>query len=122
MILTNNVPILFDITEARTNDIIWAKTVEIEQGVIYVADRGYTDYNWCFDINSKGAFWVTRLKRDAKLEELTELKKNMNYLIQFLLLEKNSNVLLSEIYKDEYDLYNPKKLIAFLFFITKFYE
>ena len=72
--LTNNVPILFDITGARTNDITWVKTTEIKQGVTYVADRGYTDYNWWFDINSKGAFFVTRLKRDAKIKELTELQ------------------------------------------------
>ena len=72
--LTNKVPVLFDITGARTNDITWAKTTEIKLGVTYVADRGYTDYNWWFDINSKGAFFVTRLKRDAKIKELTELK------------------------------------------------
>lgn len=72
--LTNKIPILFDITGARTNDITWAKTTEIKQGVTYVADRGYTDYNWWFDINLKGAFFVTRLKRDAKIKELTELQ------------------------------------------------
>ena len=76
--LTNNVPILFDITGARTNDITWAKTTEIKQGVTYVADRGYTDYNWWFDINSKGAFFVTRLKRDAKIKEITELQSITN--------------------------------------------
>ncbi len=76
--LTNKVPVLFDITGARTNDITWAKTTEVKQGVTYVADRGYTDYNWWFDINSKGAFFVTRLKKDAKIKELTELQTITN--------------------------------------------
>ena len=40
----------------------------------YVADRGYTDYNWWFEINSAGAFFVTRLKKDAKIKELTTIQ------------------------------------------------
>lgn len=72
--LTNKVPVYFDITGARTNDITWAKTVEIKNGVTYVADRGYTDYNWWFEINSAGAFFVTRLKKDAKIKELTTIQ------------------------------------------------
>ena len=74
--LTNRYPILFDITGARTNDINWAKTIKIEKGTTYVADRGYTDYNWWFDINLQGGFFVTRLKRDAKIREITELQSN----------------------------------------------
>ena len=74
--LTNRYPILFDITGARTNDINWAKTIKIEKGTTYVADRGYTDYNWWFDINLQGGFFVTRLKRDARIREITELQSN----------------------------------------------
>lgn len=72
--LTNNTPVLFDITGARTNDITWAKKFELEQGVTYIADRGYTDYNWWYEITSKGSFFVTRLKKDAKIENLTEIQ------------------------------------------------
>lgn len=72
--LTNKVPVFFDITGARTNDITWAKTVEIKKGVTYVADRGYTDYNWWFNIDTAGAFFITRLKKDAKIKELTRLQ------------------------------------------------
>ena len=72
--LKNKVPILFDITGARTSDISWAKAIKIEKGVTYVCDRGYTDYNWWFDINTKNAFFVTRLRKDAKIENLTELQ------------------------------------------------
>ena len=72
--LTNKTPILFDITGARTNDITWSKSINLEKGITYVMDRGYTDYNWWFDINEKSSFFVTRLKKDAKIENLTELR------------------------------------------------
>lgn len=72
--LTNKTPILFDITGARTNDITWSKSINLEKGITYVMDRGYTDYNWWFEINKKGSFFVTRLKKDAKIENLTELR------------------------------------------------
>lgn len=74
--LTNKIPILFDITGARTNDITWAKNnLTLENGVTYVADKGYTDYNWWYEINKAGAYFVTRLKRDAKIKNLTDEQK-----------------------------------------------
>ena len=76
--LTNKTPILFDITGARTNDITWSKSINLEKGITYVMDRGYTDYNWWFEINKKGSFFVTRLKKDAKIENLTELRSTNN--------------------------------------------
>ena len=54
--LTNKTPILFDITGARTNDITWAKEITIEKGITYIVDKGYTDYNWWYEINRKEAF------------------------------------------------------------------
>ena len=73
--LTNETPIYFDITGARTNDITWAKNnLKIEKGITYIADRGYTDYNFWYEINEKGAFFVTRLKKDAKIENITEIQ------------------------------------------------
>lgn len=75
--LTNETPIYFDITGARTNDITWAKNnIEIEKGITYVADRGYTDYNFWYEINESGAFFVTRLKKDARIENITEIQSN----------------------------------------------
>lgn len=76
--LTNKTPILFDITGARTNDITWSKSIKLEKGITYIMDRGYTDYNWWFEINEKSSFFVTRLKKDAKIENLTELRSTNN--------------------------------------------
>lgn len=60
--LTNKIPILFDITWAKNN-------LTLENGVTYVADKGYTDYNWWYEINKAGAYFVTRLKKDAKIKK-----------------------------------------------------
>ena len=76
--LTNKTPIFFDITGARTNDITWSKSIKLEKGITYIMDRGYTDYNWWFEINEKSSFFVTRLKKDAKIENLTELRSTNN--------------------------------------------
>ena len=73
--LTNRTPLIFDITGARTNDITWAKEISIEKGITYVVDKGYTDYNWWYEINRKEAFFVTRLKGNAQIKNLTELQK-----------------------------------------------
>lgn len=89
--LTNRYPILFDITGARTNDINWAKTIKIEKGTTYVADRGYTDYNWWFDINLQGGFFVTRLKRDARIREITELQSNSDGICSQLFVLTNKH-------------------------------
>ena len=72
--LTNDTPVYFDITGARTNDITKAKEIRIDKGVTYVADKGYTDYNWWYEINDKEAFFVTRLKNKAKIEDITEIR------------------------------------------------
>lgn len=70
--LDNNIPTYFEITGARTNDINVARNLELKQGATYVADKGYTDYNWWYKINQTGAFFVTRLKNNAQIKNLTE--------------------------------------------------
>ena len=73
--LTNNMPIYFDITGARCNDINFAREeIEIKKGAAYICDKGYTDYNWWNEINEKGAFFVTRLKKNARIEPISTLQ------------------------------------------------
>lgn len=76
--LTNETPVYFDITGAKTNDIIKAKEIEMEKGVTYIFDKGYTDYNYWYDINEAGAVFVTRLKTNAKIEDIGELESSEN--------------------------------------------
>lgn len=87
--LTNETPVYFDITGARTNDITKAKEIEIEKGVTYVADKGYTDYNWRYEINDKEAFFVTRLKNKAKIEDITELQSATEGISSQLFVQTN---------------------------------
>lgn len=73
--LNDKMPTIFEITGARTNDITWAKkNIEIQQGCTYVMDKGYTDYNWWYEINNQGAYFVTRLKKDARIKDIGELQ------------------------------------------------
>lgn len=89
--LENNLPVYFDITGARTNDINVAKTLEIEKDKTYVIDKGYTDYNWWREINEKGGYFVTRLKRNAKIKNIGEIQKSSEEVSSqfFVLTNKN---------------------------------
>ena len=46
-----------------------------------IYDRGYNDYQWFFDLNKKGVYFVTRLKRNAKYRvlERREINKKRNH-------------------------------------------
>lgn len=60
------------ITGQNVNDITQARQLHIEPGATYVFDRGYCHYNWWHEINQTPARWVTRFKRDARLNYLAE--------------------------------------------------
>ncbi|RON11475.1 hypothetical protein BK659_01325 [Pseudomonas brassicacearum] len=41
----------------------------------YVFDKGYCDYNWWHQIDQVGAFFVTRLKKNANVEHVENIRK-----------------------------------------------
>lgn len=47
------------------NDATMGKQWPIVKDTIYVFDKGYYDYNWWWSIHKKGAYFVTRLKKNA---------------------------------------------------------
>jgi putative transposase len=55
------------ITKARVNDVTEGCKLPIETGATYVFDKGYCKYNWWHSIDQKGAVFVTRFRRDARL-------------------------------------------------------
>ena len=63
-------PCLADITPSSLNDIAHGREIALESGAKYVFDKGYCDYGWWQKINEAGAFFVTRLKRNAAVEVL----------------------------------------------------
>lgn len=63
------------ITDANVNDITAAEQmIDPEQGATYVFDKGYNDYNWWHKIHSHGAYFVTRLKKNAGVEVVKQRK------------------------------------------------
>jgi Transposase DDE domain/Domain of unknown function (DUF4372) len=65
-----SVPIHAIMTKAKDHDVKIAKKFDIEKNQIYVFDRGYNDYNYFYKIHKNMAFFVTRLKKNAKFRVL----------------------------------------------------
>lgn len=65
-------PVEAKITAANVNDIEHGRTIALESGATYVFDKGYCDYNWWHRIDQRGAFFVTRFKRNAGLRLVEE--------------------------------------------------
>ena len=64
-------PVHQSITAANVNDVEEGRRLLIEPGATYVFDKGYCDYGWWSRINSQGARFVTRLKKNGavRIEE-----------------------------------------------------
>ena len=59
-------PEFVSITEGKTGDIEVGRTLQFPKGSIVAIDRGYNDYAWFNTLTTKGIFFVTRLKSNAK--------------------------------------------------------
>ena len=70
--LNERAPLAQGISAANLNDIHYAHTLSIEPGAIYVFDKGYCDYHWWARIHCSKARFVTRFKRNAKLQVLED--------------------------------------------------
>jgi len=62
-----SVPVQAIMTNAKVHDVTVAKRITIEKGKIYVFDRGYNKYEYWHKIHENEAFFVTRLKKNAKI-------------------------------------------------------
>ncbi|OGI18389.1 MAG: hypothetical protein A2287_08070 [Candidatus Melainabacteria bacterium RIFOXYA12_FULL_32_12] len=71
---SENIPTYFEITSPKVNDIVEGRKIDIQKGSTYVFDKGYTDYNWYYEIEKSGAYFVTRLKKNAKTESIGEIQ------------------------------------------------
>lgn len=63
-------PCTAKVTRSTVNDLEYGREVEIEADAKYVFDKGYCDYNWWYRIDQAGAWFVTRLKRNAAVRVL----------------------------------------------------
>jgi IS4 transposase len=67
-------PVRFAVTAARINDIVEAKAMPIEAGVTYAFDLGFYDFGWWAEIDTAGAKFVTRLKKNTRTTVLQTRK------------------------------------------------
>lgn len=59
------IPSFATITEGKTTDIEIGRTVHFPKGSIVAIDKGYVDYKWFKELNLKGIFFVTRMRKNA---------------------------------------------------------
>jgi len=59
-------PEFVTISDGRCADITAGRKLNFPKGSIIAMDRGYVDYGWFKQLNDKGIYFVTRLKRNAK--------------------------------------------------------
>ena len=90
--LTNTIPTYFEFSGARTNDIEVGKMIDIQKGCTYIFDKGYMDFNWWSDIDDKGSYFVSRLKRNNAIIELTELQVQNEIISSQLIKLKNKHL------------------------------
>ncbi len=65
-------PLAQAITAPNVNDIEYARTLSIEPQHVYVFDKAYCHYRWWWHIQQSGARFVTRLKRNVRVQVLQE--------------------------------------------------
>ena len=59
-------PEFVTITEGKDHDITVGRTLEFPKGSVVAVDKGYNDYAWYNQLTTKGIFFVTRIKKNAK--------------------------------------------------------
>lgn len=63
-------PVHFALEGVKTSEMTVARRFQIAPGATYVFDKGYTDYGWWQDIVGAKAFFVTRLKTNARRRDI----------------------------------------------------
>ena len=60
------IPAFASITDAKTSDLVYARTLKLPSGSIIAADRAYVDFAWLYSLNMRRNYLVTRLKKNIK--------------------------------------------------------
>jgi len=60
------IPSFVTITDGKCHDVTAGRALQLPTDSIVVMDRAYIDYSWFNALNSKGIFFVTRQKRNAR--------------------------------------------------------
>ena len=60
-----HLPAFVTVTSGKTSDIEAGRTLNVAKGSIVVFDKGYTDYQWFKQLDNKGIYFITRVRRNA---------------------------------------------------------
>jgi hypothetical protein len=74
--LNSKLPSCVTVTDANTYELEVARQLDFAPGSIVVFDRGLTDFNWYHQLNERGYFFITRLKRKANFRVMTNRKQS----------------------------------------------
>lgn len=66
-------PARAEVTPDNVNDIEPAKALKIEPGMTYVFDLAYYSFDWWAELDAAGCRFVTRLKKNTKIEVNADL-------------------------------------------------
>lgn len=74
--LNRDIPGFITITDKDASDCrIGKSNFRLKPDSIYCFDRGYNDYKWFYSFEDKGAYFITRLKKDADYKVLGQHKQ-----------------------------------------------
>jgi hypothetical protein len=84
-------PTQIQLSYPNLNDSSMGKKWPIEEGIVYVFDKGYCDYDWWWSINKKNAYFVSRLKVNAaiQIQQTFEVNEDSSILEDGLFLFSN---------------------------------
>lgn len=68
--LRGSIPTFIEITDGSVHDVNILDHITIEPGAIYVMDRGYLDLDRLYNMDQKGAFFITRAKGNTAMTRI----------------------------------------------------
>ncbi len=68
----SGLPVYLNVTEAKRHDSKDTPDLVVPRGSVLVTDRAYVDFAWLHDLDSSGAFFVTRIKRSVLYDIVAE--------------------------------------------------
>lgn len=68
--LRGSIPTFIEITDGSVNDVNILDHITIDPGAIYVMDRGYLDLDRLYNMDQKGAFFITRAKGNTAMTRI----------------------------------------------------
>jgi hypothetical protein len=72
----SGLPCYATISDGKQHDVKAAKDTVFPKDSVLVVDRAYVDYEWLFNLDSSGVFFVTRLKANADIDVVESFLTN----------------------------------------------